>query len=527
MRKPGLGLLAAMTGALVALTAPASAKTFRYAYQGDAATMDPQALRETFTREFIANVMEPLVRYDEKMQPEPALAASWKVISPTVWRFNLRRNVTFTNGNPFDADDVIFTYKRASHPKSPFRGNVAAIKEIRKIDSHTIDIDTGKPYPLLLRELTSMLIFDKEWVEEHNAADPPTVQQQESYLTRNALGTGPFILKSFQADVKTEFVANPNWWDNANKRHNLTKVIFRPIKSDATRVAALLSGEIDLIYPAPLQDLARIDRASGTKVLEAPALRTLMIGLDLVSKELRHSNIKGKNPLKDIRVRTALYQAIDIEAIKKKVMRGHSVPAGVIMAPGINGYDAGLKSRLPFDPAMSKKLLAEAGYADGFSAGLDCPNDRYINDEEICTAIVAMLAKVGVKISLTAQTKAKHFKKMLSKQSDMFVFGWASSTTLDAHSFLQNIMHTPGDNKGNWNPGGYSNAEVDKLEGLVAKETDRTKRRALISEAFSIHKKEIGHIPLHTQTLVWAVRDEIDVIQPPNNVLWLRWVRKN
>ncbi len=527
MHKPGLALLAAMTGALVALTAPASAKTFRYAYQGDAATMDPQALRETFTREFVANVMESLVRYGENMQPEPALAVSWKVISPAVWRFKLRPNVTFSNGNPFDADDVIFTHKRASDPKSPFKGNVAALKEIRKVDSHTIDIDTGKPYPLLLRELTSMLIFDKEWVEEHNAAAAPSVQQQESYLTRHALGTGPFILKSFQPDVKTEFDANPNWWDNPNKRHNLTKVIFRPIKSDATRVAALLSGEIDLIFPAPLQDLARINRAAGTKVLEAPALRTLMIGLDLTSKELRHSNVKGKNPLKDIRVRTALYQAIDIEAIKKKVMRGHSVPAAVIMAPGINGYDARLEGRLPFDPASSKKLLADAGYADGFSAGLDCPNDRYINDEEICTAIVAMWAKVGVKISLTAQTKAKHFKKMLSKQSDMFVFGWASSTTLDAHSFLQNIMHTPGNNKGNWNPGGYSNAQVDKLEGLVAKETDRAKRRALISEAFSIHKKEIGHVPLHTQTLVWAVRDGIDVIQPPNNVLWLRWVRKN
>lgn len=527
MQRLRIGLLAAIAGALAALPPPASAETFRYSYQGDAATMDPQALRETFTREFAANVMEPLVRYNEKMQIEPALAASWKVTSPAVWRFNLRRNVTFTNGNRFDADDVIFTYKRASLPKSPFRGNVAAIKEIRKVDSHTIDIDTGKPYPLLLRELTSMLIFDKEWVEAHNAAAAPTVQQQESYLTRHALGTGPFILESFEPDVKTVFVANPDWWDNPNKRHNLTRVIFRPIKSAATRVAALLSGELDLIYPAPLQDLARIDRASGTKVLEAPALRTLMIGMDVTSKELRHSNVKGKNPLKDLRVRKALYQAIDIEAIKKKVMRGHSVPASVIMAPGINGYDPRLEGRLPYDPVTAKKLLAEAGYANGFSAGLDCPNDRYINDEEICTAIVAMFAKVGVKISLTAQTKAKHFKKMLSKQSDLFMFGWASSTTLDAHSFLQNIMHTPSGSKGNWNPGGYSNAEVDKLEGLVAKETDRDKRRQLIYDAFSIHKKEIGHIPLHTQTLVWAVRDGIDVIQPPNNVLWLRWVRKN
>ena len=176
--------MAAMTGALVALTAPSSAKTFRYAYQGDAATMDPQALRETFTREFAANVMESMVRYDEKMQPEPVLAVSWKVISPTVWRFKLRRNVTFTNGNPFNADDVIFTHKRVSHPKSPFKGNVAALKQIRKVDSHTIDIDTGKPFPLLLRELTSMLIFDKEWVKEHNAADAPSVQQQESYRGR-------------------------------------------------------------------------------------------------------------------------------------------------------------------------------------------------------------------------------------------------------------------------------------------------------------------------------------------------------
>jgi len=525
-----LGGLASVALTLaVAAGASADAKTFKWSYSGDVATMDPQALRETFSREFVHNIMEPLVSYDETMKIEPALAERWELLSPEVWRFYLRQGVKFHNGADFTADDVLFTFNRGRAETSPFRGNVNQIADIKKVDDYTIDIVTKGPHPLLLRDLPGLLIFDEDWVRANNAADPvDPSKNQESYLTRHAMGTGPFILEEYTPDTRTVMKANPNWWNDANKEHNLTEVIFTPIGSDATRVAALLSGELDLIIPAPLQDLPRIDRADGAKVLEAPALRAVFLAMDVASPELRVSDVKGKNPLSDIRVRKALYQAIDVDTIVKRVMRGHAEVSSVIMSPFINGYDKRLDGRfLPYDPDQSKKLLAEAGYPDGFEVGLDCPNDRYINDEEICVAVTAMWAKIGVNAKLTAQTKANHFKKMLGGNSDIFMFGWASATTLDAYSFVKDIFHTPGDSFGNWNPGGYSNARIDELGSMIAVETEETKRNELLYEAFQISKEEISHIPLHTQTVVWASRDNVEAVMTPINVLFLKWVKVN
>lgn len=525
-------LIGATLGLCVAMgvvSTGAQATTLRWSYSGDVATMDPQALRETFSREFVHNIMEPLVSYDEKMKIEPALAERWEMPSNTVWRFYLRKGVTFHNGNAFNADDVLFTFNRGRQPTSPFKGNVNQIKEIRKVDDHTIDIETTGPHPLLLRDLPAMLIIDEDWAKEHGsdaAVDPS--KGEESYMTRHAMGTGPFILESYQPDAKTVLKANTKWWNYANREHNLDEVVFRPIKSSATRVAALLSGELDLIIPAPLQDMDRINNNSGTRVIEASALRSIFIAMDMKSDELRVTNVKGKNPLKDIRVRKALYQAIDVELIVKRVMRGHAAVSSVIMSPFINGYDDRLNGRLlPYDPATSKVLLAEAGYPDGFQIGLDCPNDRYINDEAICVALVAMWAKIGVDVKLTAQTKGTHFKKMLGGNSDLFMFGWASATTLDAFSFIKDIFHTPDGSYGNWNPGGYSNARIDELTGIIAVETDETKRNEYIYEAFAIAKKEISHLPLHAQTVVWAARDNVNVVMTPINVLWLKWVKMN
>ncbi|MCG8542994.1 MAG: ABC transporter substrate-binding protein [Alphaproteobacteria bacterium] len=531
MRAPTkLNLLALLTLIIsLAGTLPAESKTFRWSYSGDIATMDPQALRETFSREFVHNIMEPLVSYDKEMKIEPALAERWELKSPEVWRFYLRKGVTFHNGDKFSADDVLFTFNRGRQKTSPFRGNVNQIVDIKKIDDFTIDIVTKGPHPLLLRDLPAMLIFNSKWVKANNAeaaVDPS--RNEESFLTRNAMGTGPFMLKEYTPDTRTVLAANPNWWNNAKKEHNLTNVIFTPIGSDATRVAALLSGELDLIIPAPLQDLSRIDRHEGSKVLEAPALRAVFLAMDVKSDQLRVSNVKGANPLKDIRVRKALYQAIDVKTIVKRVMRGHAEVSSVIMSPFINGYDKRLDGRLlPYDPAASKKLMAEAGYPNGFEVGLDCPNDRYINDEEICVAVTAMWAKIGVKAKLTAQTKSNHFKKMLGGNSDIFMFGWASATTLDAFSFLKDIFHTPDGSYGNWNPGGYSNPKIDKLTNVIAVETDETKRNALLHEAFEINKKDISHIPLHTQTVVWAARQNVSAVMTPINILFLKWVKMN
>ncbi|MGE0718482.1 MAG: ABC transporter substrate-binding protein [Alphaproteobacteria bacterium] len=527
---PGISKGSAVLAAgLMLASAAADAKTFRFSYRGDLNSFDPYALNETFTHSMQGNVYEPLVGRGKKLELEPALAVRWENPEPTLWRFHLRPGVKFHDGSAFAADDVVFSFHRARAEGSDVASKLASVKEARAVDDLTVEMVTSVPNPILPQEITTWYILDRQWAEANGATKPGSVAKKvENYATRNANGTGPFRVKSYEPDVKTVFVPNPDWWGKVE--HNLTEVVFTPIKSDPTRVSALLSKAVDMIHPVPLQDIGRI-QSSGFEVLQGPELRTIFLGFDVERDQLLESNVQGKNPLKDIRVRRAMYQAIDIAAIRDKVMRGASTPTALMAAPGINGFDPALNGRLPYDPEASRKLLAEAGYPNGFEIGMDCPNDRYVNDEAICTAIVPMLARVGIKVRLAAQTKSIYFQKVLSRNTSFFLLGWQPSS-YDAHSPLFNVMGTrrelrPGaqPGQGSYNPGGYSNARVDALQEQVRSETDQTKRNALIREAFAIHKEEIGHIPLHQQALAWAVRPGVSLVQRADDVLALWWVK--
>jgi peptide/nickel transport system substrate-binding protein len=322
--------------------------------------------------------------------------------------------------------------------------------------------------------------------------------------------------------VKTVFVPNPAWW--GQKEHNLTEVVYTPIQSDATRVAALLSGEVDMVYPVPQQDAARISGTGKHQLLTGFELRTIFVNMDQSRDELLESSVKGKNPFKDKRVRQALYQAIDMEAIKSRIMGGTSNIAGIMVAPGVNGYDKKLDVRLKYDPDASKKLLADAGYPSGFEIGMDCPNDRYVNDEKICQAIVGMLARIGVKVNLLAQTRSKYFEKILSRNTTLSILGW-QPLSYDAHSTLQDVINTPKDKIGTYNVGSFSSKKIDELTDKIEVEVDQAKRQALISEALAIHKDEIGHIPLHQAGLAWGVRKGVSVHLRNDDSLELKWVK--
>ena len=490
-------------------------KTLRMSDSTDIAAMDPHSMTESNTIGFLHNVYEPLVRYNDQLEVEPALAASWEVTDPLRWRFHLREGVKFHNGNPFTADDVVASIMRAIDPDSPVKSNLPAVVVAEKVDDMTVDLVLNGTDPILLNYLTNIYILDKEWMTEHDALAPADVRKgKENYAVANSNGTGPFILESRQPDAKTILVVNPDWWDTP--KHNLTRIEFSPIGSDATRIAALLSGELDFVFPAPLQDIDRINRADGVSVITGPELRTIMLGLNY-SDQLHNSNIKDKNPLTDVRVRRALNLAINMDLIHEKVMRGMSRNAGILVAPPVPGYDAELDKRDPSDLDGAKKLLAEAGYPDGFEVGFDCPNDRYVNDEEICQAVTAMWARLGVKANLTAQTKSKHFEKALAGGSDIFLLGWATLPMLDTYSVLSALLHTPNDRMGAWNPGKYSNPEIDRLTDAVAIELDSEKRTAMMTEALAIAKDDVAIIPLHQQPLVWAVRDGVSMKVTPDN----------
>jgi peptide/nickel transport system substrate-binding protein len=502
--------------AVVAIAATSvAAKTLRVAESGDVAAMDPHSMTESNTIGFLHHVFEPLVRYNAELKIEPGLAESWEVVDDNTWRFHLRKGVTFHNGNPFTADDVVASIARAVDPDSPVKSNLPAVNAAKKVDDHTVDLQLSGTDPILLNYLTNIYMLDYEWMKEHNALSPADIRKgKENYAVTNANGTGPFMLESRQPDAKTVLVVNEKWWDTP--QHNLTRIEFTPISSDATRVAAILSGELDFMHPSPLQDAQRVDQAENVSVLEAPALRTIMLGFNH-GAELHDSNIKGKNPLADKRVRQALYQAIDMDLIRAKIMRGKSRNAGLLVAPEVPGFDPALNDRYPHDAQAAKSLLADAGYGDGFEVGFDCPNDRYVNDEEICQAITAMWGRVGVKANLTAQTKGKHFEKVLGGKSDIYMVGWATLPMLDSYSLISAILATPEGKLGAWNPGRYSNPRIDELTRQVAVELDLEKRRGMMSEALKIAKEDFALISLHQQPLSWAVRDNVKIPQTADN----------
>src|SRR5690554_5670284 len=516
-------LLATAVTAAFLLPLSIQAKPFHWASQGDILTMDPHAQNEGLTIAGSSYVYEPLVQYDEKFEIVEALATKWEQASPTVWRFTLRENVKFHDGTPFEADDVVFSIKRAMAPTSHFKAYVNGIKDVRAVDGLTVEIETSGPNLVLLRQLTNVFIMNRDWAEKHNATEPQDFsKKEETYSSRNTNGTGPYKLVTREVDVRTVFESNPNWWNKEAKVGNVTEVIYTPIKQNATRTAALLSGEIDFVLDPAAQDLDRLRQQA--KVVEGNEYRTIYIGLDQKSPELKYSSIKGQNPFSDVRVREALYRAIDVEALKKAVMRGLSAPTGTMIAPQVNGWSEELAKRESYDPEKAKALLKEAGYENKLNFTLDCPNNRYINDEAICQATVAMWARIGVKAQLNAMPRATYFPKVQSFDTSAYLFGWGVPT-FDALYTLQSLIRSKGDGAdGSFNYGGYSNPEVDKLIDQVKTETDDAKRTEAIRKALAIHAQEFGHIPLHDQVIPWAMRKNVNVVHRADNRLTMEWV---
>ncbi|MEQ1517496.1 MAG: ABC transporter substrate-binding protein, partial [Usitatibacteraceae bacterium] len=349
---------------LALLGATAEAKTVRWASAGDILTMDPHSQNEGLNNPMNAHVYESLVTRGKIMTLEPCLALSWQQVDANTMRFKLRDKVTFHDGAPFTADDVVFSITRAMDKTSDYKAYIQGIKEAKKIDKLTVDIISDGPNPTLIDQLTQVRIMNKAWATKFNVVRPTDFKaKEESYAVRNANGTGAYILKSREPDVKTVFVANSNWW--GKREGDVEEVIYTPIKSDATRVAALVSGEVDLILDPPVQDIAKLKENKALKIVEGNENRTIFVNLDQGRDELLYGS-KGKNPFKDLRVRQAMLLTIDVPAIHKQVMRGLSLPTMSMIAPQVRGYSKDLEKRPAVDIEKAKKLMAEAGFANGF-----------------------------------------------------------------------------------------------------------------------------------------------------------------
>ncbi len=518
--------LPAWAGCLV--TAVALAAPLRIASGFDPQTMDPHALALLYQSRIVTQVYDSLVNRDETFALDQSLAISWQATNATTWRFKLRPGVTFHDGNAFTADDVVFSIERALGPTSQRAFQLKGVTGAKKIDDLTVDVQLATPDAVLPEKFVGLAIMSRAWCVKNGVERTQDFNgKQETFAVRNANGTGPFRLERYEPDVRTVLKANPNWWGRSlpgsDKRNgNLDEVSFVSIRQDATRLAALASGEIDLVLDPPFQDVERLKADKQFTVLQTADLGQQYFTFDQWHDELEGRDIKGRNPFKDLRVRRAVYQAINVDLIVQKVLRGQGTPTGAFLSPRVDGSLPELDKRLPYDPAKAKALLAEAGYPNGFSVTLDCVNIAY--RENVCQAATAMLTQVGIRTTLRSSATNQFFPRLSQGTSSFIEFGWTPTT--DAWATLNALFHTwSKDGGGTFNAGRYSNPQLDALIDNIRVEPDATKRRAMVGAALQLIGEDLPYVPLYRRTLSWAMAKKVTAVQWPSDIVELRWVR--
>ncbi|PND37588.1 ABC transporter substrate-binding protein [Paucibacter aquatile] len=518
-------LLAAVAISLMLPTPAAQAQTLKWASQGDPQTMDPHSQNESMTNMVNGQVYERLTRRDHKLNIVPGLATEWTQVNPLLWRVKLRQGVKFHGGQPFTADDVVYSIQRAKESTSQLSIYANAVGTPRKVDEQTVEFVLTAFNPIFLQHLDTLWIMSKSWSEANRATRPLDFKnKEEGFTSMNANGTGPYMLVTRQPGIKTVYKRNTNWWGKFEG--NVQEIVLTPIANDATRLAALVSGELDFVLdPAP-RDVARLRNTQGVKIIDGPENRLIFIGMDQGRDKLLYGQVPGdKNPFKDLRVRRALYQAIDVETLRSKLMNGLSVPTGGLTPASVAAFDdPKIEARFPFDIAGARKLMAEAGYADGFEVTLDCPNNRYINDEEICQALAAMWAQLKIKVRVSAMPRVLFFPKLEKLDTSLYLYGWGGAIT-DAESIFAPVFRNRGERGiGAYNYGNWRNDKFDSLAAQSSVEIDPKKREQLIKSALMELKEQFQVLPLHRQMIPWAARSNVSVVHRPDNWFEVAWV---
>jgi peptide/nickel transport system substrate-binding protein len=529
-----LGLAAGLTLMLAALLPtllPARAQPFtpaeaplRIASAFDPQTMDPHAIALLYHTRVVFQVYESLVNRDERFRLEPGLALSWQPVQPTVWRMRLRSGVLFHDGTPFTADDAVFSIERAIAAPSQRAFQLKGVTGARKVDPLTMDILLEAPDAVLPEKLQYIGMMSRAWSERHGVQRAQDFNgKQETHAVRHANGTGPMRLLRYEPDVRTQLQRHPPWWGWADRRSgNLGAMHFVTVRSDATRLAALASGEVDLVLDPPYQDILRLKADARYALMQTADIGQQYLAFDLASPELRDSDVKGRNPWRDLRVRRAVYHALNMPLIIDKVLRGQGEPTGALLSPLVDGSPAELDRRLPYDPARARQLLGEAGYPNGFSVTLDCVNVTW--RENVCQAMAAMLTQVGIRTQLRSSPSSSFFPKLTQGTASFIEYGWTA--TPDAWNSLNGLFRTHDKSGlGSFNAGRYSNPKVDALIDALRTEPDLTRRRAMVSTVLRLVADDLPYIPLYRRTLSWAMTKKVQTVMWPNDTIELRWVR--
>ena len=471
----------------------------------DVTSLDPHYHNLTPNNNVAQHVYGLLVQRNEKEQLEPSLATQWKAIDPTTWEFTLRKGVKFHDGSDFTAADVVASLNRipkVPNSPSPFTAYTKQITRIDVVDSHTIRFHTATPYPLMPSDLTQVAIISK-------AAESATTDDFNS--GKAAIGTGPYKLIRYAKGDRIELARFDGWWGG---RTPWDRVTMRLLPQNAARVAALLAGDVNVIESVPTADIARLKQDKRLALFRQVVDRLIYIHLDSNRDASPYVTDKDgrtldRNPLKDARVRKALSTAIDRKAIVARVMEGEAVPSGQLVPDFLFGASPNLKVE-PFDPDGAKKLLAEAGWPDGFGVTLHSPNDRYVNDAKIAQAVAQMWTRIGVPTKVTAMPSATYFPQATELKFSTMLLGWSTGTG-EASSSLKALLMTYNKEKGfgGTNRGRYSNPKVDALTEDAMQTVDDAKRAAYLQRATEIVVNDTGFIPLHFQVNTWAARDGI------------------
>jgi len=494
--------LATATAMVIGLATMAPAQTLNFAYDADPVSLDPHEQLSGGTLQLSHMVFDPLVRWNSDLGFDGRLASSWDRVDDTTVRFTLREGVKFHSGNAMTAADVVWTIDRLK--SSPdFKGIFAGWTSATAVDDMTVEIKTDGPSPLVLHTATYVFPMDSAFYE---AGGADIVKHGDSFASKTISGTGPFTITEREQGVKVVFSRNADYWDT-NSPGNVQTAVLTPIKEAPTRVAALLAGDVDFIAPVPPTDLDRIDSNEGTNLVTMSGTRIITLQMN----QERHEALANAN------VRLAIVHAINNEGIVDKIMKGFGTAAAQQSPKGYLGHNEALVPR--YDVAKAQALMAEAGYADGFSATMMCPNNRYVNDFKICEAAAAMLAKIKIDIDLTTMPKAQYWPKFDERAADIMMIGWHSDTE-DSANFNEFLTMTPNADtgRGQYNSGNYSNAMVDELTVASLTETDDAKRAEMLQKAEKILHDEAAYVPLHWQDLAWAAGTGVDA-EPVLNVM--------
>lgn len=497
--------LSAMSAVLAAGTAlvPAaiSAQQLTIGLAASTTSMDPQFYVVGPNSAMARNIFDGLVNQDEKQQIEPALATSWETVDDTTWEFTLREDVTFHDGSAFTAEDVVASLNRvpeaSTNSPSSFMPYVQAISSVEAIDPMTVRITTNEPTPLLLNNLSRIAILPAENLD---------VSTEQMNSGEGVIGTGPFEFVSWVPDSEVVLERNDDYWAEPAAWEDVTYKIF---KNNSARVAAMLSGDVDMIEKIPTADTQRLVEAEDIEVVSVAGNRVMYLHMDQGREESPFAkDAEGKNPLRDPRVRRALSMSLNREALVDRIMDGQGVPAGQLVPEGYFGYSDELTVD-EYDPERAKELLAEAGYPDGFDLTFHASNDRYPNDSRVAQAIGQFFSRIGIDISVKTLPASVYFSRASNLEFSL-IMGGAAVETGEASGVLGPLLETYGDSAGRGNRGRYSNAEFDSALQEARRTLDDAKRRELLETATEIAMEDLGVIPVFYLANTWALEDGID-----------------